>query len=202
MTSNYDRAQAMGFEEGTAKCPQCKEPLEIADRSTVVGYPCHACGGVWLEKEAMQKVVAYLDPQAIQMSEQAAETAEVPLPPHEARPPCPMCGEAMTTFVLQSTDVEVDRCEPHGTWLDRGELETIVHELTKGVYDMLEKRPATSGGVRAKVKALYGLDPGARATKLPYLLEEVLELYNAIVYGEVGAVPLREYGDDGDDDDL
>lgn len=201
MTSSYDRAQAMGFEEGTAKCPQCKEPLEIADRSTVVGYPCSKCGGIWLEKETMQKVVAYLDPQSIQMSEQAAETAEIPFPPHDARPPCPMCGEAMTTFVLQGTDVEVDRCEPHGTWLDRGELETIVHELTKGVYEMAAAHPAT-GEVRQRVKDLYGIDPGLRATKLPYLLEEALELYNAIVHGDVGAVPDRECGDDGDDDPL
>ena len=191
----------MGYEEGTARCPQCKEVLDIADRSTVVGYPCPSCGGIWLEKETMQKVIAYLDPQSIQMSEQAAEGASVPFPPHAARPPCPMCAEPMSTFVLPGTDVEVDRCEAHGTWLDRGELETIVHELTKGVYEMAAAHPAT-GEVRARVKELYGLDPGLRATKLPLVLEEILELYNAIVYGDVGAVPIRESGDDGDDDKL
>lgn len=202
MTPNdYDRSVAMGLEEGSARCPQCKELLEIADRSTVVGYPCPSCGGIWLEKETMLKVIAYLDPQSIQMSEQAAEGAAIPFPPHEARPPCPMCGEAMITFVLQGTDVEVDRCVAHGTWLDRGELETVVHELAKSMNEMVEREQSLPH-VRERVKALYGLDPGARATKLPLVLEEILELYNAIVYGDVGAVPIRESGDDGDDDDL
>ncbi len=184
-----------------AYCPQCKEQLEIASATTVVGYPCNHCGGIWMEAETMNKVIAYLDPESIQMSEQAAQAAEAPFPPHEASPPCPMCGTAMVSFVLPGTDVEVDRCGPHGTWLDRGELETIVRELSKSLYEMTEVRKS-SGSVRARVKDLYGLDPGARATKLPFLLEEALELYNAIVHGDVGAVPNRESGDDGDNDSL
>lgn len=202
MNDTYNRTEAMGYDEGTARCPQCQEVLDIADRSTIVGYPCRNCGGIWLESATMQKVVSFLDPQSIQMSEQAAEVAAVPFPPHQARPPCPMCGEAMATFVLPGTDVEVDRCEPHGTWLDRGELETIVHELSKGMYEQIDRRTSTPPDIRAKVKEIYGLDPGARATKLPLVLEEILELYNAIVHGDVGAVPNRESGDDGDDDQL
>ncbi|MGH7280356.1 MAG: zf-TFIIB domain-containing protein [Polyangiaceae bacterium] len=200
MTNEFDPNAAMGNDAGTARCPQCKEVLETANATTVVGYPCHHCGGIWLETATMQKVVSYLDPQSIQMSEQAAEGAEEPFPAHQASPPCPMCGTSMTTFVLPGTDVEVDRCGPHGTWLDRGELETIVRELTKGMYEALDKRATAPPNVRARVKEMYGLDPGARATKLPFLLEEALELYDAIVHGDVGAVPNRECGDDGDDD--
>jgi hypothetical protein len=37
---------------------------------------------------------------------------------------CPSCGKAMGTWKLHK--VEIDRCEPHGIWFDRDELEHVL----------------------------------------------------------------------------
>ena len=36
---------------------------------------------------------------------------------------CPVCGDTMETKAYRK--VEIDVCQEHGVWLDRGELETI-----------------------------------------------------------------------------
>ena len=37
--------------------------------------------------------------------------------------PCPVCGEKMELVEKNRTEIEV--CEAHGVWLDKGELEAI-----------------------------------------------------------------------------
>lgn len=116
-------------DEGRARCPQCREMLEIVDRATVVGYGCPSCGGIWLDSETTSRVEAKLDTQTIQVGEVAASLAQTPFPPHQASPPCPLCETPMRSYVVPGSDIEVDACAEHGTWFDRGELQTLVREL-------------------------------------------------------------------------
>jgi len=37
--------------------------------------------------------------------------------------PCPVCGEKMELVERNKTEIEV--CEAHGVWLDKGELEAL-----------------------------------------------------------------------------
>ena len=42
---------------------------------------------------------------------------------------CPVCGSIMTT--VKRYDVEIDICDNcHGVWLDRGELNKIINEVS------------------------------------------------------------------------
>lgn len=38
---------------------------------------------------------------------------------------CPRCGEKMEEFDYADTGVMIDRCSPHGFWLDKGELDKV-----------------------------------------------------------------------------
>jgi Zn-finger nucleic acid-binding protein len=116
-------------DEGRARCPQCQEMLEIVDRATVVGYGCPGCGGIWLDSETTARVEQKLDTQTIQVGEVAASLAQTPFPPHAASPPCPLCEKPMRSHVVPGSDIEVDGCAAHGTWFDRGELQTLIREL-------------------------------------------------------------------------
>ena len=44
--------------------------------------------------------------------------------PAQRRLACPVCGGAMST--LRRGLIELDRCDAHGVWLDRGELEHVL----------------------------------------------------------------------------
>jgi Zn-finger nucleic acid-binding protein len=159
----------------TARCPQCDKPLDIVDRSTLVGYACHDCGGIWLDSETSARVRERLDTQTIQVGEIAAGLAEVPFPPHQASPPCPICRVPMQTWTVASTDVEVDSCNEHGTWFDRGELQTLIRELMARITEPAspafppvsadDGQPGTytlsSAELRAQMMMQYGVDPSA-----------------------------------------
>ncbi len=162
----------------SAPCPQCQKPLDIVDRSTVVGYACHDCGGIWLDSETTARVEQSLDTQTIQVGEVAASLAEIPFPPHAASPPCPICRAPMHTLSAPSTDVELDRCEAHGTWFDRGELQTLIRELMDRMTTTTDAssfdasssssstqpsgpHPITPKELRAQMIAQYGVDPSA-----------------------------------------
>ena len=167
----------------TARCPQCDKPLDIVDRSTLVGYACHDCGGIWLDAETTARVERRLDTQTIQVGEIAAGLAEIPFPPHRAAPPCPICRVAMRTSSVPRTDVEVDSCDAHGTWFDRGELQTLIRELmarmTEPTFPLPRSSNADAAGssssngphpitpdeMRAQMIAQYGIDPSAPAPR-------------------------------------
>ena len=41
--------------------------------------------------------------------------------------PCPVCGQQMS--LARRGKIEIDVCEPHGVWLDHGELEAIAQRV-------------------------------------------------------------------------
>ncbi len=161
-------------DEGRARCPQCQEMLEIVDRRTVVGYACPSCGGIWLDSETTARVEQTLDTQTLQVGEVASSLAQNPFPNHAPSPPCPLCESPMRTYVVPGTDVEVDACDAHGTWFDRGELQTLIRELMSRVNEMVVAS-ASSGDVRQKMIDKYGIDPTLTPGKLPQVLDDLLE---------------------------
>jgi Zn-finger nucleic acid-binding protein len=158
-------------------CPQCKDPLVAIEHGDVTALGCRGCGGVWIESDTMARVTYALDPASIAVGEDAATMARMPFPPHAASPPCPTCHAPMSSLTLSDTDVEVDMCSDHGTWFDRGEIQTVVHELMARMEAARERpvtgasashEPSTSGAhpitpeeLRAQMIAQYGVDPSA-----------------------------------------
>lgn len=160
-----------------AACPQCKDPLVGITHDEISALGCRGCGGTWIENETMSRVIHALEPSSIEVGNDAAKMARMPFPPHAATPPCPTCHAPMRTEVLAGTDVEIDVCESHGTWLDRGELQTIVQELmarqnqeptTNAFVEPPKKRAAAAHAItpeelRAQMIAQYGIDPSMQA---------------------------------------
>ncbi len=99
-------------------CPRCGGSL--ATSMEAGWFECHDCGGAFLEPCALEAFIA------------AAH--EVPISPEaraaRAKPEgfvvylrCPVCEETMNRHNFAgASGVIVDRCTPHGTWFDRGEL--------------------------------------------------------------------------------
>lgn len=68
--------------------------------------------------------------------------------------PCPICGSTMLMSARDS--IVIDVCEEHGVWLDRGELERILHsergKARSGKWDAV-KRAKKEGRIEG---ARYG----------------------------------------------
>ena len=164
-------------------CPQCKDLLTSITRENISALACRGCGGAWIASDTLERVTYALDPSSIDVGDDAASMARMAFPPHAASPPCPVCHTPMSTVKLEGTDVEVDVCSEHGTWFDRGELQTVVRELM--ARDQTGNAPASAGTdfrisdsrssgsaaprpitpeeLRAQMIAQYGVDPSAQA---------------------------------------
>ncbi|MEO7110179.1 MAG: zf-TFIIB domain-containing protein [Polyangiaceae bacterium] len=160
-------------------CPQCKDPLVTITHDEISALACRGCGGAWIETDTMTRVTYALDPSSIAVGDEAGSMARLAFPPHSAAPPCPVCHASMSTLTLNGTDVEVDVCNEHGTWFDRGELQTVIRELmardhaedAPSDFRVSESRspgaaaphPITSEELRAQMIAQYGVDPSVRS---------------------------------------
>lgn len=62
---------------------------------------------------------------------------------------CPVCGAPFTQVRLGATEVDV--CEPHGVWLDVGELEAITGRIERRAARATKRavRRASSDGKTA-----------------------------------------------------
>jgi Zn-finger nucleic acid-binding protein len=173
-------------DDGRARCPQCQQMLEIVDRATVVGYACPDCGGIWLDSETTMRVEATLDTQTLEVGEIASGLSQNPTPPHQASPPCPLCLNPMHTYVVPGSDVEVDSCEEHGTWFDRGELQTLIREMMRRVDQMpTTSAPLAATDVKTKMLATYGVDPTETPGHLWPVLKDILDMWELITEGKV-----------------
>ena len=65
--------------------------------------------------------------------------------------PCPACSAPMRR-VLARGFVEVDYCEPHGTWFDRGELNRVMDAYSPGP-DPAEVEAAERAAAEARMAA-------------------------------------------------
>jgi Zn-finger nucleic acid-binding protein len=103
------------------KCPRCKTELIAVGVERGRASGCQACGGLWLDQRATTDLLE-------RKPASLAGGAAVTRPEHDesAILRCPECGGSLQkeeTFYVQ-----VDRCESHGVWFDRGELEFIARE--------------------------------------------------------------------------
>ena len=105
----------MIYRDQHERCPRCAVELVQAGSARA----CTACHGLWLSHEILVAMAANMqDP-----------PRPVPLPcyPDPARQPlpCPSCTTPMETWKLFK--VEIDRCDKHGVWFDRDELQQVLY---------------------------------------------------------------------------
>jgi Zn-finger nucleic acid-binding protein len=173
-------------------CPRCRQPLVSLE---VAGQPferCPACGGLWVDRQIFERLVATGQGQPTALPATAPEPA-APLEPAEpakngparAGPApfylnCPECGTVMgrTNFARRS-GVLMDRCPGHGVWFDRDELSRVlafVRSGGKARAELLERerRKKDDSAARAaragsESDSLRGLDGATLATILQAL---------------------------------
>ncbi len=100
-------------------CPTCKTTSLSA--LTVVGverWECASCGGLWIDREALESL---------------ADKLEVPVDALLVRGAgeeprgCPRCKVPLRSLVVG--DATLDTCPEHGLWFDRSELEATIDKL-------------------------------------------------------------------------
>ncbi len=101
------------YRDSEVRCPRCASTL--IDAGAARG--CTECRGLWLEQTVLHHMVEQMQtpPAPISLVFRAHQRAPLS---------CPECADPMTTLVLQN--VEIDRCEKHGLWFDRDELQTVL----------------------------------------------------------------------------
>jgi len=109
-------------------CPRCKQRLFEGRVSDCVLLGCGACGGIWLDNDGAQRAVKTLDQKIEEMSQRAASHA-TDRPALEPRIDCPVCKKRMPRVHVGRAAIALDICAAHGTWFDRGELETVMEAL-------------------------------------------------------------------------
>jgi Zn-finger nucleic acid-binding protein len=103
------------FRDAPTMCLQCRIPMEGAETST--GHDleiCDGCGGAWMEVASFLADLRRAQP-TLAVEELMEHNDGTP------RRPCPRCGEAMSIVWLEF--LQLDQCEQHGVWFDRGELD-------------------------------------------------------------------------------
>jgi Zn-finger nucleic acid-binding protein len=121
----WDEVRKMSITVGKRKCPRCKAPMGI------VCYPhprvevdvCLLCAGVWLDRDELNKILAYVDDQMTPESEKARRAEDVDQPAAEtpaATPATPRAAEQQRDvsrvmgFVQQSVWDNMPRIREHG----------------------------------------------------------------------------------------
>ena len=107
-------------------CPHCGCTLVAGRAASATVFGCTSCGGVWLDNAASQRLVTAIDPAILSLADAASLMATMPFPHHEARPRCPVCRAEMQGVRVDVAAVSLDTCNLHGTWFDRGELQSVV----------------------------------------------------------------------------
>ena len=105
---------------------------------------CASCDGTWIEAAAFERLCAQREQQAVIV--QKGFDARKAAAPTQTAPdriryrPCPQCGKMMNrqNFGRLSGTI-VDRCNAHGTFLDRGELHQVVRFILAGGFDRMRR---------------------------------------------------------------
>jgi len=109
---------------GSMPCPRCTSALHVAQGENGGAVSaCLSCGGVWLDVKTSNDLKNAFGAWAARVADHAASTAQQRPDTESSRAlACPACGQAMRKARVPGAGFEIDRCEPHGTFYDRGEL--------------------------------------------------------------------------------
>jgi Zn-finger nucleic acid-binding protein len=134
-----ERLRAAGVTGARIRCPGCDLATLAINVANLELRACEGCGGVWLDREQMQELVARSrsrtplpDLSALDLVWDGSTTRQ-----RKRYLRCPVCAEVMQHRAHGESEVVLDHCQAHGVWLDRGELSRILSWEMSG-----EVRPA------------------------------------------------------------
>jgi len=99
------------------QCPRCQLALEQSGSVQA----CSQCAGHWVSADVLREMA-----EAMQVP---PRPVTIELDPHRGpKLPCPKCQVPMETWLLHG--VAIDRCDGHGLWFDRTELQAVLYATT------------------------------------------------------------------------
>lgn len=131
------------------RCPRCQgdQPMEARLVSDVLLDECQRCHGVFVDVDALERVLAerrQVRAEAIlgALGTLADGTAPAWVQQGESMYiRCPVCQNVMNRRSFASgSKVIVDVCRAHGTWFDANELPQIIEFTMKGGLEKAERR--------------------------------------------------------------
>jgi len=113
-------------------CPRCPgNQLQLVTVGGVQLEECLHCGGLWVGTDVFNKICADR-----QMQESAEHMQLPPAIPQEHKLmylKCPQCASLMNRYNFANrSGVVIDKCAPHGIWLDRDDLRRIIEFIRSG----------------------------------------------------------------------
>jgi Zn-finger nucleic acid-binding protein len=107
---------------GALSCPRCAVALQDVRSSHATLHGCTSCGGVWLDKAAVDHLSRERDAdlekaagRMLGLMRQASFDRNKVLS-------CPVCTGALRRSEIPGRVSSIDVCDTHGTWFDRGEV--------------------------------------------------------------------------------
>lgn len=119
------------------RCPRCALPLFEGKTSAVVMYGCGGCGGLWLDNQGSQRIVEVVDDEVAELASRAEDNATCPVDTAAAGLLCPQCDGVMRRVRMSKAKLDLDICDQHGTWFDRGELQRVMNACAGRSLPML-----------------------------------------------------------------
>jgi len=107
-------------EERAVNCPDCGKVAEIVRLGTLELDLCDACGGLWFDRNELERLPREVPPEDLS-GEVHALVARLAArkSASKAYPLCPICHETMNLAQYQKVSgVLVHRCATCGVWLD------------------------------------------------------------------------------------
>ena len=128
--------QAKSSESTPEACPRCQSQLRAIEIGNCSMRECGQCGGLWVDKETLQKICDDHEEQEAVMGLgdlKTSQPSENPTTSQRMYVPCPVCGTLMNRLNFAGcSGIVIDWCKPHGTWFDFNELPRIVDFIREG----------------------------------------------------------------------
>jgi Zn-finger nucleic acid-binding protein len=141
-------------------CPRCGRALLVLELANIGVEGCTRCGGLWLDGDSADRVLEAIHAGALTAAAAASACATDDVDTSGSCD-CPRCRRPMRTVLVEGPDVEIDRCDAHGTWFDRDELQKVsraaVDARRRALVDEAQTVTGTSGAVEPA--AGPGADP-------------------------------------------
>ena len=130
------------------RCPRCNLALRVVDlpeNGGVSVHLCDKCEGAWYPRGSLS-AVGQGGREVVSDSDLVVSLVADTNTDLEPATHCPVCAEAMNRFTFSlAPEVKLDECVEHGTWLDDGELGTILDSIAAAHADVAALRQGRDG---------------------------------------------------------
>ncbi len=161
----------------TPACPRCPDTVLVTSNTHGIWVMyCARCWGLWVDHASVRHVAG--------VAVDGATAA------HGESLPCPICRAGLRAWTARG--VVIDRCDAHGVWFDRAELDQLVALAHSGSGRSNSTAAAAATGVAVVAGAV--LVAGVAADSSGRMREEWQDTAANVVDSVSVAVPFAEAG--------